>query len=143
MTNYVCKTTFGRFRFAANFADAASPIESLPDRTDEDSDGFSTPFQAADARHNPHEAARLLLQYFGRDYWCDPSVVDDGYAVDYTDDGKAKTKIFASDEEDDAQEFAAEHGSEVEEIETFDGMTKEQYLDSLIVSVEAEDDEQD
>jgi hypothetical protein len=57
----------------------------------------------ADARHSPERAARLLLEYFGRDYWCDPDCV----------------------EEDD------------EGNETFDGMTKDEYLDSLIVSVEA------
>jgi hypothetical protein len=107
MTIYLAKTTFGSFRFAANLAEASAPIRSLPDRGEDEPGDFPTPYQTADARHDPVRAARLCLEYFGRDYWCDPSAV----------------------EEDSAGN------------ETFDGMSKDDYLDSLIVSVEAEDDE--
>lgn len=139
MANYLCKTTFGSFRFSGDFSQAASNLWSLPDRGDDSLDGFPTPFQVADARHIPERAARLLLEYFGRDYWCDHDCVDDGYAV--TVDGQTRT--FERDEEDEAREYATQHGAQVEEIETFDGLSKDDYLASLIVSVEAEADEQD
>lgn len=45
-----------RMTFAADFAQAASPITL---------EGDSTPFQVADARHRPEEAARKLIA------WCD------------------------------------------------------------------------
>lgn len=99
MTDYLVKTTFGSFRFSGDFSQASSNLYSLPD---DDADGFPTPYQVADARHIPVVAAKLLLEYFGRDYWCDPGCVVE-------DDGE----------------------------ETFDGMSKDDYLDSLIVSVEA------
>lgn len=105
MANYICKTTFGSFRFGADFAQASCNLYSLPDRDDDNSDSFPTPYQVADARHSPAVAAKLLLEYFGRNYWCDP------FCVDEDDEGN----------------------------ETFDGMSKDDYLDSLIVSVERED----
>lgn len=109
MSKYVVTTTFGKFRFEGDFVQAASPIWSLPDRDGEDEDGFPTPFQVADASHRPYKAALLLLEYFGRDYWCDPDLLTD------------------EDEEGN---------------ETFDGMTQDEYLASLIESVEEEDEEQ-
>ena len=105
MTQYFVKTTFGSFRFQADFVQAACNICSLPDSDDAESEGSPTPYQVADARHIPADAAKLLLEYFGRDYWCDPDCVDED------DDGN----------------------------ETFNGMSKDDYLDSLIVSVETED----
>lgn len=44
-----------RFTFGGNFAQASSPITL---------DGDSTPFQVADARHRPANAAKLLID------WC-------------------------------------------------------------------------
>lgn len=104
MTNYLVKTTFGSFRFCADLTRAAAPIYSLPDKGAPEDEGFSTPYQTADARHREWDAARLLLEYFGRDYWCDP----DCMAID--EDGN----------------------------ETFNGLSQDDYLDSLIVSVETE-----
>lgn len=143
MTIYRCKTTFGSFQFAADFAQASSNICIVPDRGDNECEGGSTPFQVADAGHDPDAAAQLLLKYFGRDYWCDPSDVSDGYAVTYVVNRRPETKVFESDEEEEAEKFAAEHGAEVEEIETFAGQMKDQYISSLIVSVEALHEEQD
>lgn len=95
---YTCRTTFGTFRFEADLTQAAAPIRSLPDHDDDDTDGFSTPFQTADARHDAREAAKLLIRYFGRDYWLDPTAeVEDGM---------------------------------------INGMPEDDYIDSLIVSVE-------
>lgn len=108
MTIYLARTTFGTFRFQANLAEASAPIISLPDRGDDTMESFPTPYQTADARHDADQAARLCLEYFGREYWCDPSVVSED------DDGN----------------------------ETFDSMTKDDYLDSLIVSVEATGDDE-
>jgi hypothetical protein len=105
MTIYLAKTTFGSFRFKADFAQASCNIYALPDRGNDESEGGTTPYQVADARHDPARAARMLLEYFGRQYWCDPDCVGED------DDGN----------------------------ETFDGLSKDDYLDSLIVSVEAED----
>ena len=45
-----------RMTFAADFAQASSPITL---------EGDSTPFQVADARHRPAKAAELLIG------WCD------------------------------------------------------------------------
>ena len=106
MTTYLVKTTFGSFRFEADFAQASCGLYSLPDRGDEDLVGFPTSYQVADARHCPYRAALLLLEYFGRDYWCAPGCA----------------------------------GEDEDGNETFDGMSKADYLDSLIVSVEAEDE---
>lgn len=100
MTVYRAKTTFGSFRFEANLAEAAAPIVSLPDSGDDDTDSFSTPYQTADARHSERRAALLCLEYFGSEYWLDPS---------------------------------AERGGDL-----IDGMTKADYIESLLVSVEAE-----
>ena len=104
MTQYFVKTTFGSFRFQADFVQAACIICSLPDSDDDESEGSPTPYQVADARHIPEIAARLLLEYYGRAYWCDEDCVDE-------------------DEEGN---------------ETFNGMSKNDYLRSLIVSVETE-----
>ena len=109
MTTYLVKTTLGSFRFEADFAQAACGLYCLPDRGDGDLEGFPTPYQVADARHSPHRAACLLLQYFGRSYWCAPGCVDED------EDGN----------------------------QTFHGMSKDDYLNSLIVSVEAEEEEEE
>ena len=108
MTIYLVKTTFDSFRFEADFAEASCGLYTLPDRDETDDQySFPTPYQVADARHSPHRAAILLLQYFGRSYWCAPGCLE---------------------EDEDSNQ-------------TFDGMSKDEYLDSLIVSVEAEEDE--
>jgi hypothetical protein len=106
MTIYRAKTTFGSFRFEANLSEASAPIRSLPDSPDdEETAGFPTPYQTADARHSETEAARLLLDYFGSEYWLDPTV-----EVTETDDGET---LYA-------------------------GMLREDYVRSLLVSVDAE-----
>lgn len=66
-TTYLCTTTFGSFRFCANFAEASSPIVVV--NGNEES---VTPFQVADASHSPHRAAHMLIRYFGRSYWVGP-----------------------------------------------------------------------
>lgn len=99
MAVYLVTTTFGSFRLAADFTQSAGCIYSLSD------DGLSrecTPYQVADALHRPHVAARLLLSYFGSDYWLSPET-----ECDTDEDGST----------------------------TYDGMTKTEYLDSLIVAV--------
>lgn len=59
----------GGLWLSANFAEAASPIKvswrkpghnSYDDSAD---DWQSTPFQVADARHNPREAARMVSKW--------------------------------------------------------------------------------
>lgn len=94
---YTTVTTFGSFRFAGNFADASSPIISLDD--DYDDETTTAPFQVADADHSPYLAARMLMEWFGREYW------------------------LALDADID------------DENETYDGLSQDEYIDSLIVSV--------
>lgn len=105
MTTYLARTTFGSFRFEANLAEASAPIFSLPDRGDDETESFPTPYQTADARHNERTAALLVLEYFGSEYWLDPDAVRDE-----TEDGET----------------------------TYDGKTRSEYLDGLLVSIEAQ-----
>ena len=68
-----------RMTFAGNFAQASSPITL---------EGDSTPYQVADARHRPEEAAALLIR------WCDSqggsNVGDDEeYTVDVVEEETA------------------------------------------------------
>lgn len=82
--HYRAKTTFGFFRFQANLSEASAPIIALGSRDDYDDEAdFGTPFQTADARHDEMRAALLLLDYFGSDYWLDPTI-----KVTKTDDGE-------------------------------------------------------
>lgn len=62
---YTCRRfrSVGPFEYSANFSDAASPI-SIRFLCHDDMEWQSTPFQVADARHNPREAERLLASYF-------------------------------------------------------------------------------
>jgi hypothetical protein len=84
METYKCTTTFDSFVFSADFGDAASPICVSADP--EEYDMTSTPFQVADARHEPWEAAILLIKYFGKQYWLSPMTkIEDGLYDGLTD----------------------------------------------------------
>jgi hypothetical protein len=74
-STYRVRLTFGSFLFRADFSQAASSIEVNHD-PDEDEDSWGpTPVQVADARHEPEQAARLLVEDCGPDYYARP---DDG-----------------------------------------------------------------
>ena len=77
MDIYVVTTTFGEFRFAANLAEASASIYSVDDEDEADSLDMVTPFRTADARHDPFEAAVLLMGYYGADYYLNPDDDDD------------------------------------------------------------------
>lgn len=132
-TIYTCRTTFGFFRFAADFSEASSPIYALADHGGLDHpDVRQTPLQVADAGHSPRVAARMVMQFLGRDYWLNPDDLD--YTVTYVEDGEQKTETF--DGLDDAEEFA---GADDRIETTYAGMDEVDYIDSLIEDVAAED----
>jgi hypothetical protein len=62
---YICRRyrSFGTFEYAANFAEASSPIRVNLWPGDE-STWQPIPYQVADARHDPREAERLIVYYF-------------------------------------------------------------------------------
>ena len=85
MPTYTVTTTFGdSFRFTADFSRADSQLFVLSDDDVPEDDGMPVPYQVADARHDETEAAVLLIKYFGRDWWLDPSThVEDEDEDDY------------------------------------------------------------
>lgn len=95
---YTVTLTFDTFQFRADLVEASANIQSV----DEDGEVTPSPYQTADARHRECDAAKLLLRYYGGDYWLNPD-----HEVD-----------------DDAG--------------TIDGVSEDEYLDRLIVSVEAD-----
>ena len=68
MAVYRAVLTFDSFKFSGVFSEASSQLWYVGEEED-----HVTPYQVADARHSPHRAALLLLEYLGRDYWLDPS----------------------------------------------------------------------
>jgi hypothetical protein len=68
MTTYKCKTTFDTLHFEGGFAEASSPIYAEA----ESGHWVCTPFQVADAGHDPKEAALMIIKWFGPDYWLNP-----------------------------------------------------------------------
>lgn len=86
MTIYKVKLTFDEFRFEANLAEASSIIRLVNDERDEYGNLTyqATPYQTADARHRSDEAALLVLDWLGYEYWLD----DDDF-VDIDSDGNS------------------------------------------------------
>jgi hypothetical protein len=101
---YKYTTTFSdKFYLDANFSDASSPI-LVGERPD---DLEYTPFQVADVRHCPEQAAALIISWWGPGYY------------------------LSGDEEID------------EDADTYDGMTKDEYIESLILDVECLDEDEE
>lgn len=74
MTTYTFVTPYDSFRFRANFANAASPIQSnFDDYDDMDESWRPTGLQVADVGHCPDEAARCILASCGRDWYANPT----------------------------------------------------------------------
>lgn len=73
MQTYKVTTAFDTFHLRGNFAEASSSIEVNTDPDYEDNSWGPTPFQVADARHNPEVAAVMLVSYFGTEWYLDPA----------------------------------------------------------------------
>lgn len=67
MSRYVAQFAFCRLEFSANLADAGAPIALVVDGEE-----CPTRWQTADARHDPFEAAELMLRDQGRDFFAEP-----------------------------------------------------------------------
>lgn len=66
------------FYMKADFSQASSTIyTSVGDGDVDEVEWAPTPYQVADARHYPDEAAKLCVEYFGEDWWKDPSNDDE------------------------------------------------------------------
>ena len=101
MDIYKINLSFGEsLHFAADLSEASATIYHVDDDTLEI--GEPTQYQTADARHDETEAAWLILESCGRDYWLDPSA----------------------------------EITEVDDEEWIAGMRREEYIRSLIDSVE-------
>ena len=69
MSTYTVKLTFGdTLTFEANLAEASAPIRII----EEEGGSQLTPYQTADAQHDPMEAAVLLIKNLGPHYWLNP-----------------------------------------------------------------------
>jgi hypothetical protein len=81
MTIYTVKLKFDTFSFDANLSEASSIIRLVNDERDEYGNITyqATQYQTADARHRADEAALLVLEWLGNDYWLNPSdeIVED------------------------------------------------------------------
>ena len=72
MTTYRVRLPFASFLLRADFAQASSPLEVNYDPDEGDDSWGPTPYQVADARHEPSQAARLAVQDCGRDWYAYP-----------------------------------------------------------------------
>lgn len=77
-----------------NFSQASSPIGYMVD-----SEEVNTPFQVADARHDPKEALRLVVEWLGTDY--------------YGEDGDVDSIVAEAEENEEDEEDEEEKNEEV------------------------------
>lgn len=95
MTIYTAKVPWGEtLKFDADLSRAEMPI-----RYADGKEWISTPYQTGDARHDAANAVRLLLDYFGSDYYQHPDDARDPDTV--LDEIMEDVEITAEDEDDD------------------------------------------
>lgn len=73
---YRVNLSFGDFHFRADLTEASAPIFDVG----VDGEDIATPFQTADARHREHEAAKLILESNGPEFYL-PEGVDEEEAL--------------------------------------------------------------
>lgn len=95
MTRYRIETTFDTTIMHAHLVEASAPISYETD----DGEVVCTPYQTADARHYPEEAALLVYRYLGPEHWLSP---DDERPED--EDDYIRDLILSVDPIDEAED---------------------------------------
>ena len=103
MTRYTITLPGDTITMVADLADAAAPICYET----EDGELVWTQYQTADARHDAHEAAFLLVSLFGPDYYLDPN--DEAEFERDPDAYIRRTIIDVSPEDDEPGDWLAKY----------------------------------